>query len=251
MSNYFENTDKIDQWFKKRRAKFSSSEQWKLLPTSKQPANQLWSGTASTHIETKVIELSTKIYERPDLDEAEALRHGKINEYPAFERYIQETKNYSMSYLGDENPTFIPCKDMPDESGGTPDVANIVQGINELVTIDYGAEIKNAYNPAYHFRRLKWRSMWDVKQGYPSCYAQIQDLIRITGAFGWDFISYDERQLSKKSQIVIIEVKPDRKFIDNLELRIQLAVKEKYKVLSDHMGVELKNRNDYLNFING
>lgn len=249
--SYFENDSKIDQWLAKRREKFTSSEGWKLLPTSKQPKDQLWSGTASTYIEGKVIELTTKFYERPELDEVESLRHGKVHEFPAYERYIKETKNYSMSYLGDETPTFIPCKQMPEESGGTPDVANIVEdGSEGLVKIDYGAEIKSAYNPAYHFRRLKWRTMWDVKEGYPSCYCQIQDLIRITGAFGWDFISYDERQLSKKSQMIIIEVKPDRKFIDNLELRIRLAVKEKYKILSAHMGVELKNKTDFLNFIN-
>jgi len=247
--SYFDNSDKIDQWLKSRREKFTSSEGWKLLPTTKQLKDQLWSGTAKTYIESKVIELTTKYYDRPEMDEVEALRHGKSEEYPSFERYIKETKNYSMTYLGDESPMFIPWSNNPYESGGTPDVANIIQS-SDSVKIDYGCELKNPVNPAYHFRRLKWQTQWDVKEGYPSCYCQIQDLIRITGAFGWDFVSHDNRQLSKAAQIKIIEVKPDRKFIDNLELRIQLAIKEKYKILSDHMGAELKNKTDYLNFIN-
>lgn len=245
MNNYFDTSDAIDEWIKKRRSKFTSSDNWKLLPTSKQATGQLWSTTANTYIEQKVIELTTKFYQRPELDEVEALRHGKANEFPSYERYVQETKNFSMTYLGDETPMFIPCPKLVSESGGTPDVANII----EAGKIDYLCELKNPVNPAYHYRRLAWRTMWDVKEGYPSCYCQIQDLIRITGAFGCDFVSHDERQLARSKQIVIIEIKPDKKFIDNLELRIELAIKEKYKQLSKHMGVELKNRTDYLNFI--
>jgi hypothetical protein len=247
--SYFDSGDKIDQWLLKRRSKYSSSENWKLLRTSKQPTDILWSATANTYIEKKVIELTTRMDSRPEMEEVEALRHGKTEEFPSFERYIKETKNYSMTYLGDESPMFIPWAVNPDESGGTPDVANIIQE-GEAVKIDYGCELKNPVNAAYHFRRLRWKSQWDIKEGYPSCYAQIQDLIRINNAFGWDFVSHDNRQLSKAAQIKIIEVRPDRKFIDNLELRIQLAIKEKYKILSEHMGAELKNRNDYLNFIN-
>ncbi len=234
--NYFDNSEKIDEWLSARRSRFTSSENFKL--------NKDGTGR-NTYIETKVVELTTAIWNRPEIDEVEALRHGKAYEYPAYQRYISETKNYSMSYLGDETPTFMPCPTMPEESGGTPDIANILTDGK----VDYGAEVKSPHNPAYHFRRLKWRSMWDVKEGYPSCYTQIQDLIRITGAFGWDFISYDERQLAKSKQIIIIEIKPDRKFIDNLELRIHSAVKDKYKLLSEHMGTELKNRTDYINFI--
>lgn len=247
--NYFENTDKVDNWLKTRRSKFTSSEVYKLLPNSKQSSNQLWSSTANTYIESRVIELTTKYYERPEIDEVEALRHGKVNEFPSYERYVQETKNFSMTYMGDDSPIFIPCKKLVSESGGTPDVGNIVEGIQQEVKIDYGCELKNPVNPAYHFRRLAWRTMWDVKEGYPSAYCQIQDLIRITGAFGWDFVSHDDRQLAKSKQIVIIEIKPDRKFIDNLELRIELAIKEKYKLLSKHMGIELKNKEEFLKFI--
>ena len=247
--SYFEDSAAIDAWLLKRRAKFTSSEVFKLLPNSKQVKNELWSATANTYIESRVIELTTKMYSRPELEEVESLRHGKANEFPSYERYIAETKNYSMTYLGDETPLFIPSKIMPDESGGTPDVANIIAGEGDA-KIDYGAELKNPVNPAFHYRRLTWTSQWDVKEGYPSAYCQIQDLIRLNNATGWDFVSHDDRQLSKKSQIVIIEIKPDHNFINNLELRIELAVKEKYKQLSKHMGVELKNKQDFINFIN-
>lgn len=242
--SYFENTDKIDEWYNIRRSRFTSSENYKLLPT--ESAKHFFSSGARTYIETKVIELTTKMWQRPELEEVESLLHGKMYELPASERYMQETKNFSMTYMGTENPIFIEDETIKDEAGGTPDMANITASN----TIDYGSEIKCPKNPAYHFRRLKWEDQWDLKEGYLSCYTQIQDLIRITGAFGWDFVSYDERQLAKSKQIKIIEVKPDLKFIDNLEIRIKTAVKEKYKLLSEHMGVELKNRAAYLEFVN-
>lgn len=235
--SYFENNDVIDKWLMKRREKFTSSENFKLLKD----------GVGRTsYIESKVIELTTKVYSRPELDEVESLRHGKMYELPAFNDYISVTKNYSMTYMGDANPIFIPWHKMPEESGGTPDAGNILNDGK----IDYLLEIKCPVNPAYHFRRLKWKNQFDIKEGYLSVYCQIQDLLRLTGAFGCDFVSYDERQLGKKNQIKIIEVKPDAKFIDNLEIRIELAVKEKYKMLSDHIGVTVKNKTDYINYIN-
>lgn len=243
--SYFENDSKIEEWLQKRRSRFTASENWKLLRTQKQPHDQLWSAMANTYIETKVIELTTKIYQKPEIEEVEALLHGKENEYPAYERYIKETGNYSMTYMGDENPMFIPCEIMPNESGGTPDVGNITSDGK----IDWGCELKNPVNPAFHFRRLTWKTMWDVKEGYPSCYCQIQDLIRLTGASGWDFVSHDVRQFYTSKQIVIIKIEPDRKYIDNLEMRIRLAVNDKYKLLSKHMGTEIKNRDEFINLI--
>lgn len=240
---YFDNDTKIDQWLQKRLSRFTASENFKLLVSN---GTKLFGTGAITYIETKVIELTTSVWQRPEMDNVESLLHGKQYEYPAYERYVRETKNTSMSYLGTDNPLFIPHPRMEEESGGTPDIANIT----EAGGIDYLGEVKCPANPAYHFRRLKWRTQFDIKENYLSCYTQMQNLMLITGAFGCDFVSYDERQLAYSKKIIIIEVKPDRKFIDNLELRIQLAIKEKYKILSDHMGSELKNRTDYINFIN-
>lgn len=240
--SYFENNEKVDEWLMKRRTKFTSSENFKLHGKG---TNTLWSAGAMTYIETKVIELTTQVWERLEIDEVESLLHGKVYEYPAYTSYINETKNYSMTYMGTENPIFIPSPTMPEESGGTPDIANIKPDSS----IDYLSEIKCPKNPAYHFRRLKWTSQWDIKEQYISCYTQMQHLMMVTGAFGCDFISYDERQLIKSKKIKIIEVKPDQKFMDNLEIRIQLAVKEKYKLLSEHYGTEIKNRTAFLELI--
>jgi len=87
----------------------------------------------------------------------------------------------------------------------------------------------------YHFERLKWKNQWDIKENYFSAYTQIQNLLMITGAPLGLFASYDERQINVSKKCKVIEVKPDRKFQDNLDIRLRMAVKEKYRVFDEYM----------------
>src|SRR6187551_3029073 len=149
--------DKIDEWHKKRRGKFTASECFKLLTPCK---DQMFSPGAWTYIKQKAIEMTTKLWERPELEEVESLLHGRANEYPAFAAYISATRNTDLMYLGDENPIFIPHPILVDEFGGTPDSAIIT----ETGAIPFGLEIKCPKNPGVHFERLKWKSQWDLKE---------------------------------------------------------------------------------------
>lgn len=218
----------IDTWFVKRWTKFTSSEKHKLLSNGDY-AGVFGSG-AVTYIKTKALEMSTVMHERPELEEVKSLLWGKVHELPAYEWYIKETKNYSMKYLGSETPLFITDDSMPKESGGSPD--GLLLGTSK---IDAGWEVKCPKTSMYHFDRLLWKNQWDLKENYLSCYTQIQDLLRITEADVWHFQSFDERQSNPKKKGKIIEVFPDKKFQDNLVLRTEIAVKEKYKIYDQHM----------------
>jgi hypothetical protein len=185
---------------------------------------------AMTYIKTKALEMCTFLQERPELDEVKSLLWGKVYEFPAFEWYINETKNYDMTYLGTETPLFITDDLMPKESGGSPD--GLLLGASK---IDAGWEVKCPKNSMFHFDRLIWKDQWDLKENYISCYTQIQDLLRITEADVWFFTSFDDRQTNIKKKGKIIEVKPDKKFQDNLEIRTRMAVKEKYRIFEQYM----------------
>lgn len=227
-----------DEWYEKRWGKYTASEDYKLLGATK--PNEKWSSGAITYIEQKAIEAVSALWERPELEEVKSLLYGKVHEYPAYEAYVRATRNYSMTYLGSENPIFIEHEKLIGESGGTPDVANIL----ESGAIDMGAEIKCPKNPIYHFRRLKWSNQWDIKEGYPLCYVQMQKLMLITGATEWHFVSFDDRQLYKSKKAKIIQVFPDTKMQDMLEVKIEMAIKEKYRIISENFGVEVKNKAD-------
>jgi YqaJ-like viral recombinase domain len=213
----------VDQWHLKRWTKFTSSEKYKLLIGGSK--GQVFGDGAMTYIKTKALEMSTVLQERPELDEVKSLLWGKVHELPAYEWYIRETKNYGMKYLGTETPVFIIDDEMPKESGGSPD--GLLLGDTK---VSAGLETKCPKNSMYHFDRLIWKDQWDIKENYISCYTQIQDLLRITEADVWHFLSFDDRQSNPKKKGKIIEVFPDKKFQDNLVLRTRMAVTEKYKI---------------------
>lgn len=218
----------VDQWFIQRWTKFTSSEKHKLLLGG--TGGAVFGEGARTYIKTKALEMATVMQERPELEEVKSLLWGKVHELPAYEWYIRETKNYNMVYLGTETPLFITDDLMPKESGGSPD--GLLLGTEK---INAGWEVKCPKNSMYHFDRLLWKTQWDLKEGYLSCYTQIQDLLRITEADVWHFMSFDDRQANPNKKGKIIEVYPDKKFQDNLVLRTRLAVEEKYKIFERHM----------------
>lgn len=234
----FESTDKIDQWFTERWGRFTASECYKLMAPG---AKTTFATGGDTYIETKALEMCTHMVERPEMEEVKSLLWGKMYELPAYQAYVQATKNHSMTYMGSESPIFLVYEPLKEEVGGTPDVGNITNDGK----MDYLCEIKCPKNPAFHFRRLSWKSQWDLKENYPLVYAQIQMLLMITDAFGCDFVSFDDRQILKSKKIKIIEVKPDLTFINNLDLRLRKAIQEKYKLISTHFGMEIKNQTEF------
>jgi hypothetical protein len=235
--------DKIDQWLLSRWGRYTASESYKLLVAGK---GEMFGVGAWTYIEQKALEMTTRMQERPELEEAKSILHGKAHEYPAFCEYVKQTRNTSLIYLGDENPMFYPYKPLAEEAGGTPDSAIIT----DSGLIEMGTEFKCPKNPLNHFHRLKWKDQYDIKDNYILCYTQIQKLLMCTGALEWHFVSYDDRQIVRSKKIKIIEVKPDRKFQDNLEIRLRQAIKEKYRLISEHYEIEVKNRTEFIQKFN-
>lgn len=236
--------DKIDEWHIRRWARFTASESYKLLVPG--AGSTMFGAGAWTYIEQKALEMTTVMQERPELDEAKSILHGRAHEFPGFVAYVNHTGNNSIMYLGDENPMFYPYKPLAEESGGTPDCANITSS----GLIDMGAEIKCPKNPINHFRRLKWASQWDVRDNYIQCYTQCQFLMMCTGAKQWDFVSFDDRQLVRSKKIKIIPIYPEKNFQNNLEVRLRQAVKEKYRLISEHYGIEVTNRTEFIQKFN-
>jgi hypothetical protein len=226
MISYKSSAD-LDQWHQQRWSKFTASENYKLLPSG---GVNSFSPGGYTYIKQKVLQMTTAIWERPEMEEVQALLHGKMYEYPAYKALVEAT-GYPLHYLGEENPLFLEYEPLKGESGGSPDSISL----NSDATVDIVAEIKCPKNPMYHFERLKWKDQWDIKENYSQCYCQIQNLMLITNARLGLFVSYDERQIRQDKKAKIIEVLPDKKFQDNLDIRLRMAVKEKYRIFEEYM----------------
>jgi len=215
--------DPKDKWLLQRHSNFTASLIYKLRGTGKDGKG--FSAGAWTYIEEKAIETMTVLSERPELEEVESLRHGKYYEEPAFRHYIEVTKNYNMKHFGSDNPAYLPYNKY---SGGSPDGL-----MGEGENVIWGVEIKCPSNSKNHFKYLKFKDQWDLREKRVEYYSQIQFLMMITGAQGFHFVSYDERFTNQKLQMKIIEVLPDKPFQDNLDIRIQLAQKEKLKIIKE------------------
>jgi hypothetical protein len=213
--------DPKDQWFLERHGKFTASEIGKLL--SKGSVSEMFGKGAITYIRQKAIEEMTVLWERPELESVKSLLHGKAHELPAYEMYKRVTKNYSMRYFGSDAPLFLRFNN---DSGGSPDG---LMGNDEIVYC--GLEVKCPKNSHIHYDYLEMNDQWDLKLYNIDYYSQIQFLLMITRANEFHFCSFDDRFIDKKKKIKVIEILPDKKFHDNLEVRIQMAIKMKKAIV--------------------
>lgn len=218
---------KKDQWYQQRWAKLTASENYKLLTNDKK--GNVFGKEAWDYIEEKAMQMCTVMWERPSLDGVESILHGGMYEYPAFQEYVRVT-GHDMTYLGSENPLFLDDEELMGESGGSPDAILLGKDLQ----IVRGAEFKCPKNPMNHFRRIKWTSQWDVKENYIQAYCQIQNLLKISKAPEWDFVSFDERMNNPALKMKVITCYPDKKFIDNLHLRTVKGIEEKHKIIKQY-----------------
>lgn len=216
--------DSVDKWHLSRHTQFTSSQNYRLLGTG--AGGKGFDKTAMTYIEEKAVESMTNLYERPKLEFVESLLHGRVHEMPAHYWYVEKTGNKIMEYHGTDDPIYIPHTKF---SGGSPDAVARKDG-----KIFWGSEYKCPANPKNHFANLQMKDQWDLKQRKIHDYTQVQHLIMCTGANGWHWMSYDDRWINPKLKGKIIEVLPDQKFIDNLDIRIKLAQKERLKLIEQY-----------------
>lgn len=214
------NTDPKGKWYLERHGKFTASMIYKIVPNS---STGLFTPAGWNYIQDRAIETMTYLYEAPEMEFVEALVHGKAYEENAFFEYLEVSKNHNMRHFGGENPIYLEYNEY---SGGSPD-GFMGKGTN----IDWLLEIKCPKNPKNHFKYMGFKNQWDLKESRPEYYAQIQFLLMITKANGAHFASYDERFRDTTKRLKIIDVLPDKKFADNLDIKLRMAQKEKLKIM--------------------
>lgn len=206
-----------DQWFVDRWGKFTASEIHKLL--SKGRGDEMFGAGAMTYIKKKAIEKETTFWENPKLEHVKSLLWGKRYEEPAFNHYLKMTKNVDMRYMGTETPLFLTYND---DSGGSPDG---LLGDGEIIHL--GLELKCPQDSGVHWDYLGLKDQLDLKQYSIEYYSQVQFLLMITKAELFHWVSFDERYIDVKKRMKLIEVKPDKPFQANLDIRIKQATKER------------------------
>jgi hypothetical protein len=210
MRSIFEQTA---DWQLERLGKFTASEIHKLMQKGR-AKDQYFGETAHTYIKGRLAEILTQ---EPcvQLDGLAAIEWGNSNEIDAVLTFEKHT-GLTVDYFGKGNPKFFPYEKQPDWAGGSPDGLIGESGV---------IEVKCPYNSTHHITHLLISTPQDLKKEKPDYYGQIQFNMLCTGRENGYFVSYDPRPLNHKIRTHILEIPFDKEYCDELEERIEEAVK--------------------------
>jgi len=220
-----------EQWLIDKWGCFSASEMYKLLSKGN---GEMFGVAAKTYIEETAIEAYT-MFNSDENVETYAMKMGKINEAQSF-GYLKNLLGVDfLEYYGGNNPIFIKyCED----SGCSPDGA----ALKPDNTFSFGIELKNNQRKQ-HFRDLRLIADYkDLQKEHLDDYTQCQFSMMCCKTDLWLWCSYNE-YFPDKDKMLIIEVKQDKSFQDNLEVRLQMAKKIKHRIIE-------QRKNDYKGEIN-
>lgn len=181
---------------------------------------------ATTYIESRAREAYTT-YNEEDNIETVAMRKGKRKEAEAYAHYCRLLGFDKLEYFGGGNPYFEHyCPD----SGASPDCLAWIN--KEEKRVSFGGELKcpTAKTHMFYLRNIK--DQWDLRKADRNYYGQCQFNLLVFNAEMWHWNSYNE-YFPFKDQMLIIEVLPDKQYLDGLKIRLKQAVKDKYKLIEE------------------
>lgn len=216
---------RTSEWYLSRKGKFTASEIYNLLTTSRKK-DEVFGDTALTYIKEKVSEYLMQddvFIEMQDLAFSNtATRWGEQYEPEARHLYSELTG------IEVEETGFIPYSQ---HSGGSPD--GLWKDGKGLI------EIKCPFNSSKHIEFMMMKSAEDLKAANKQYYWQCMANMLFTGRSRIDFVSYDPR-LSEllKMKILRLEANPDD--LTLLSRKIQLASERMEQMLSEltKIGIE-------------
>lgn len=226
--------DPIQVWKEAKFGKFSASEEDVLLTPGfydkKTGITPMFGLGALTYIEETAVDAYT-IYSEEDNPETFEMKMGKAKEGLSFAWLLHQLGRDVLDYYGTLNPFFHLYT--PD-SGTSPD--SVAWKDYEAKIAYFGAELKNPSRlvHAQYLRTIK--DQYDLKTKKRKFYTQVQKAMMTFKCDLWLWCTHNE-YFRGKDRMLIIEVKEDRNFQNELDARIAAATKLKYEFIE-----QLKNR---------
>lgn len=219
--NYFDIKEQTEKWLQMKWAMFSASDIHLL--TDKSSGTKMFGKGAATYI-LKVARQACSLFNSDDKIDTHDMRMGKLKETACAHFYKQMIGLDSIEHHGDYNPLFHPYNE---HSGVSPDaLAKKSDG-----TISFGSEFKNP-SADTHFRYLfEIDSQWDLKAESEKYYAQCQFSMMAFKTDLWHWVSYNEYMNKPSQKMLIIEIQEDKRYQDNLEIRLASAIRIKKKIV--------------------
>ena len=218
-----------EKWKLDKFGKFSASQIHKLVLSGpvvdrRSGMRRLFSDGGLTYIK-QIARQSASIFSERDFRESFDMKAGLINEPESFGRLygLLGIPDEYITYFGASNPKFFPY--IPG-SGCSPDV--VVYGPDGEPA--YGCELKNPKPDTHWDYLLNIGDAEALRRNCPDYFAQVQFSMMVLGVDKWLFCSYDGLLKNFSDKMLIIEVPRDKKFCDDLLIRLKQALylKEEY-----------------------
>ncbi len=219
--NYFDLKALTEAWMLKKWGKLSASDIHLL--TEKSTGTKMFGKGAATYI-LKVARQECSLFNEEDKIDSHDMRMGKLREQNCFMFYKNLLGLECLEHYGDHNPIFYEY--IPGVGVSADCVAKKPDG-----NVSFGAEFKNP-SADTHFRYLlELDNQWDLLSESPKYYGQVQHSMMAYKTDLWHWVSYNEYMKKPEQQMIILEVKKDDRYCDNLEIRIASALKIKNKIV--------------------
>lgn len=219
------------EWYLARKGKFTASEIYNLLTTSRKK-DEVFGDTALSYIKEKVSEyiMNDNVFiEMQDLNFSNMVtRWGEQYEPEARQLYSELTG------IEVEETGFIPYSQ---HSGGSPD--GMCADGEGLI------EIKCPFNPSKHIEFMMMKSPDDLLAINKQYYWQCQANLLFTGRRYIDFVSYDPR-MSDLLKLKILRIETDIKGLELLRTRISLASERLESMVSELTKIGLEQLHSQL-----
>lgn len=218
--SYFDLKEITEVWLRCKWGKFSSSE---IELLNDKGNGKMFGKGAATYIK-RVARQECSVFNTDEGIETAAMRMGKIKEGELFGFYKKMIGLNALVHHGDINPLF---HEYLPGVGSSPDcLARTESGV-----VSFGAEFKNPKSDTHFSYLFEINDQWDLLKTEPKYYSQCQHAMLAFNADLWHFVSFNEYFKSMSQKMLIVEVKKDQRFCDNLEIRIASAIKIKNKIV--------------------
>lgn len=219
-----------DEWKFLKWGKFSASLEFNLMTPGKfdkeTKTTSIFSEGGLTYIRKTAREAFT-IFNEEDQPETFAMKMGKAKESISFQ-YLEKVlgRRDVLTYYGGLNPLFEPYAPYKDDSGTSPDsVAWKDEGAR---IASFGAELKNP-NGDTHADYLEFiKDHHDLKRYSSMYYTQVQKAMSTFQCDMWLWCSHNE-YFPPAQRMLIIEVPANKNFQNELDARLDSAIKKKYE----------------------
>lgn len=205
---YFDN-EATAVWLQQKWGWFSASE---IHALTVKGSTSMFGEGAFTYIK-KIARQRMSLFNTEDKLDTYDMRMGKMREGECAAYFKRMIGLAQIEHHGDANPMFQIYRK---GSGASPDaVARMSSG-----QVSFGSEFKNPKAQTHFDYLFSITDQWDLLKIEPRYYGQCQFSMMSFKCDLWHWVSYDQFQLKPRDKMLIIEVKPDKKYQDDLDVRL-------------------------------